>query len=80
LAGFLAGSVPVGDARAAPQPSQGLDNTREAMRQVVGGLPRFVRGLVGLDREAAKQAFMNFWRTAGSPRINWNFSISSSTI
>jgi type I restriction enzyme R subunit len=38
----------------------GVDQAALAPLQVDGGLPRFVRGLVGLDREAAKRAFTEF--------------------
>ena len=34
--------------------------TPRRRRRVDGGLPRFVRALVGLDREAAKRAFTKF--------------------
>jgi type I restriction enzyme R subunit len=38
----------------------GVDETALGTLRAEGGLPRFVRGLVGLDREAAKQAFTAF--------------------
>lgn len=38
----------------------GVDETALGALQTDGGLPRFVRGLVGLDREAAKRAFTEF--------------------
>src|SRR5215471_14624435 len=38
----------------------GVDETSLGALQTDGGLPRFVRGLVGLDREAAKRAFAEF--------------------
>ena len=38
----------------------GVDETALDALQVDGGLPRFVRALVGLDREAAKRAFTEF--------------------
>jgi type I restriction enzyme, R subunit len=39
----------------------GVDETSiSALQQTGGGLPRFVRTLVGLDRQAAKQAFTEF--------------------
>jgi type I restriction enzyme, R subunit len=38
----------------------GVDETALGSLQADGGLPRFVRGLVGLDREAAKRAFAEF--------------------
>jgi type I restriction enzyme, R subunit len=38
----------------------GVDETALAALQAHGGLPRFVRALVGLDREAAKRVFTEF--------------------
>ena len=38
----------------------GVDETAFGALQTDGGLPRFVRALVGLDREAAKRAFTEF--------------------
>ena len=38
----------------------GVDAATLGTLQADGGLPRFVRGLVGLDREAAKRAFTEF--------------------
>src|SRR5262249_11522850 len=38
----------------------GVDETALGALQVDGGLPHFVRSLVGLDREAAKHAFTEF--------------------
>jgi type I restriction enzyme R subunit len=38
----------------------GVDETALGALQAEGGLPRFVRALVGLDREAAKRAFAEF--------------------
>jgi type I restriction enzyme, R subunit len=38
----------------------GVDETALGALQAEGGLPRFVRALVGLDREAAKLAFTEF--------------------
>jgi len=38
----------------------GVDETALAALQNEGGVPRFVRALVGLDREAAKRAFTEF--------------------
>jgi len=38
----------------------GVDETALGALQADGGLPRFVRSLVGLDREAAKRAFTEF--------------------
>jgi type I restriction enzyme R subunit len=38
----------------------GVDETALGALQTDGGLPRFVRALVGLDREAAKRAFTEF--------------------
>jgi type I restriction enzyme, R subunit len=38
----------------------GVDETALGALQDGGGLPRFVRALIGLDREAAKHAFTNF--------------------
>jgi type I restriction enzyme R subunit len=38
----------------------GVDETALTALQSDGGLPRFVRALVGLDREAAKRAFTEF--------------------
>jgi type I restriction enzyme, R subunit len=38
----------------------GVDETALGTLQVDGGLPRLVRGLVGLDRETAKHAFAEF--------------------
>jgi type I restriction enzyme R subunit len=38
----------------------GADEATLDALQTDGGLPRFVRGLVGLDREAAKRAFTEF--------------------
>lgn len=38
----------------------GVDETTLGTVQTDGGLPRFVRALVGLDRGAAKQAFTEF--------------------
>jgi len=38
----------------------GVDETAPGALQVDGGLPRFVRALVGLDRQAAKRAFAEF--------------------
>jgi type I restriction enzyme R subunit len=38
----------------------GVDETALGTLQTDGGLPRFVRALVGLDREAAKRAFTEF--------------------
>jgi len=38
----------------------GVDEAALGTLQADGGLPRFVRGLVGLDREAAKRAFTEF--------------------
>jgi type I restriction enzyme R subunit len=38
----------------------GVDETALDALQSGGGLPRFVRALVGLDREAAKRAFAEF--------------------
>lgn len=38
----------------------GVDATSLGVLQADGGLGRFVRALVGLDREAAKQAFAGF--------------------
>ena len=38
----------------------GVDETALGALQADGGLPRFVRALVGLDREAAKRAFTEF--------------------
>jgi type I site-specific restriction endonuclease len=38
----------------------GVDETALGALQFDGGLPRFVRGLVGLDRQAAKRAFAEF--------------------
>ena len=38
----------------------GLDEAGLGMLEAGGGLPRFVRGLVGLDRQAAKHAFTEF--------------------
>ena len=38
----------------------GVDEVALGTLQGDGGLPRFVRGLVGLDREAAKRAFTEF--------------------
>ncbi len=40
----------------------GADNTSLDAVRASGGLPRFVRSLVGLDREAAKRAFSEFSR------------------
>ena len=37
-----------------------MTKQRSATLQADGGLPRFVRALVGLDREAAKHAFTEF--------------------
>jgi type I restriction enzyme, R subunit len=37
-----------------------VDETALEALQPDGGLPRFVRTLVGLDREAAKRAFTEF--------------------
>ncbi len=39
----------------------GADDVSLAAVQADGGLPRFVRSLVGLDREAAKKAFGEFF-------------------
>jgi type I restriction enzyme R subunit len=38
----------------------GVDDTALGALQTLGGLPRFVRSLVGLDRETAKRAFAEF--------------------
>lgn len=38
----------------------GVDETALDALQSDGGIPRFVRALVGLDREAAKRAFAEF--------------------
>jgi type I restriction enzyme R subunit len=38
----------------------GVDETALGALQVDGGLPRFVRALIGLDRQAAKRAFAEF--------------------
>jgi type I restriction enzyme R subunit len=38
----------------------GVDETALSALRTDGGLPRFVRALVGLDREAAKRAFTEF--------------------
>jgi type I restriction enzyme R subunit len=38
----------------------GVDEAAMIALQADGGLPRFVRGLIGLDREAAKRAFTEF--------------------
>jgi type I restriction enzyme R subunit len=38
----------------------GIDETALGTLEADGGLPRFVRGLVGLDRETAKHAFAQF--------------------
>jgi type I restriction enzyme R subunit len=38
----------------------GVDETSLGVLQTDGRLPRFVRTLVGLDRQAAKQAFAEF--------------------
>jgi type I restriction enzyme, R subunit len=38
----------------------GVDETSLGVLQTDGGLPRFVRTLVGLDRQAAKRAFADF--------------------
>ena len=38
----------------------GVDETSLGVLQTDGGLPRFIRTLVGLDRQAAKQAFAEF--------------------
>jgi hypothetical protein len=49
----------------------GVDETAIGALQGDGGLPRFVRALVGLDREAVKRAFSGFLegrRLAGIPR------------
>jgi type I restriction enzyme R subunit len=41
----------------------GADGASLAAVQADGGLPRFVRSLVGLDREAAKKAFSEFFQS-----------------
>ena len=51
----------------------GADDASLAAMQADGGLSRFVRSLVGLDREAAKQAFAEFLVNANSPRTSTNF-------
>ena len=38
----------------------GADEVTVEALQAYGGLPKFVRGLIGLDREAAKRAFADF--------------------
>ena len=45
----------------------GVDQAALETLQAVGGLPRFIRTLVGLDREAAKRAFAEF---LGGRRLN----------
>jgi type I restriction enzyme R subunit len=51
----------------------GADDATLATIQADGGLSRFVRSLVGLDREAAKHAFSDFLCSANLPPTRTSF-------
>jgi type I restriction enzyme, R subunit len=53
----------------------GVDETALGTLQVDGGLPRLVRSIA----RRPNMPLPNSWTDAGSPRINWNSSTSSST-